>query len=307
MWGPSRWCGDDKDDMGMTWGQQGRHGNHGDNMGWRPRRPWRPQPWEPSGSYGDDVGMMGMTQGWHGADTGTTWGPWGQHRVETTKTMETTAMGTTWEPSGGYGMMWGWWGWHGDDVGMTGTTWWQQGQHGDHGDNMGWRPRRQRRPQPLGPHGDLLGAMGMMWGQWGWHGDDMGTMGTMWGQCGDHGDNEITFEQIEIIEFSLKIWDPWTLPHTCRLQLMYRWGVSYPKCHFYPESAPVTLEKKNFPVFALDPIRPYLDWALRGFLTSWPIYDPLKLQPKWKQSAKFDWNVNFHTQPLTIEKFWMHP
>ena len=36
-----------------------------------------------------------------------------------------------------------------------------------------------------------------------------------WGQCGDHGDNEITkneitktFEQIEIIEFHLKIWDP---------------------------------------------------------------------------------------------------
>ena len=42
-----------------------------------------------------------------------TWGPWGprgQHGVET---METTAMGTTWEPSGGYG----------DDVGMMGTMW----------------------------------------------------------------------------------------------------------------------------------------------------------------------------------------
>ena len=45
-----------------------------------------------------------------------TWGPWGprgqwgQNGVET---METTAMGTTWEPSGGYR----------DDVGMTGMTW----------------------------------------------------------------------------------------------------------------------------------------------------------------------------------------
>ena len=49
---------------------------------------------------------------------GTMWGPrtpWGQHGVETTETteetMETTAMGTTWGPSGGYGdnteMMWG--------------------------------------------------------------------------------------------------------------------------------------------------------------------------------------------------------
>ena len=58
-----------------------------------------------------------------------TWGqrgPWGQHGVETTETteetMETTAMGTTWGPSGGYG----------DDVGMTGTT---QGQCRDDGDN----------------------------------------------------------------------------------------------------------------------------------------------------------------------------
>ena len=40
-----------------------------------------------------------------------TWGPQG-HGVETTETMETTAMGTTWRPSGGYG----------DDVGMTGMT-----------------------------------------------------------------------------------------------------------------------------------------------------------------------------------------
>ena len=44
---------------------------------------------------------------------GTTWGPRGQHGVETTETMETTAMGTTWGPSGGYG----------DDVGMTGMMW----------------------------------------------------------------------------------------------------------------------------------------------------------------------------------------
>ena len=83
---------------------------------------------------------------------------------------------------------------------MTGTTW---GQHGDHGDNMGWRPWRQRRPQPWRPHGDLLG----LWGRRGQHGDDTGRT---WGR---HGDNEITknaitFERIEIIEFRLKIWDP---------------------------------------------------------------------------------------------------
>ena len=73
-------------------------------------------------------------------------------------------MQTTWGPSGGYG----------DDVGMTGMTWTQCGDDGDnmgtmgttgttwggdhgdnrdHGDHMSWIP-----------HGDLLGAMGMMWG-----------------------------------------------------------------------------------------------------------------------------------------------
>ena len=40
-----------------------------------------------------------------------------------------------------------------------------------------------------------------------------GTTWGPWGQHGDHRDNEITknaitFEQIEIIEFHLKIWDP---------------------------------------------------------------------------------------------------
>ena len=53
----------------------------------------------------------------------------------------------------------------------------------------------------------------------------------------------ITFERNEIIEFRLKIWDPWTLLHTYILHLMCRWGVSYPKRHFYPKSAPVTLKK----------------------------------------------------------------
>ena len=46
----------------------------------------------------DDMGTTGMT-----------WGPLGQHGVET---METTAMGTIWRPSWGYG----------DNVGMMGTT-----------------------------------------------------------------------------------------------------------------------------------------------------------------------------------------
>ena len=82
-------------------------------------------------------------------------------------------------------------------------TWGQRGRCGDDGDM--WRP-----------HGDLLlamgmtGMMGMMWGD---HGDDVGMTGMTWGRRGPRGDNKITknaitFEQIEIIELRLKIWDP---------------------------------------------------------------------------------------------------
>ena len=45
--------------------------------------------------------------------------------------------------------------------------------------------------------------------------------------------NAIKCERIEIIEFRLKICDPWALLHTYRLDLMCRWGVSHPKWHFY--------------------------------------------------------------------------
>ena len=45
--------------------------------------------------------------------------------------------------------------------------------------------------------------------------------------------NAIKRERIEIIEFRLKICNPWALLHTYRLDLMCRWGVSHPKWHFY--------------------------------------------------------------------------
>ena len=85
----------------------------------------------------------------------------------------------------------------------------------------------------------------------------------------------ITLERIEIIQFCLKICDPWTLLHTYRLDLMCRQGdvpsqmallcFGPKKVHLFCSCEPLI---KIFPVFALDPIRPYLDWALRGFLTS---------------------------------------
>ena len=230
-----------------------------------------------------------MTSGWQGQhrDDGNNMG-WRPQRPQ--------VMGTTWGPSGGYGdnvgmtgMTWGQWGWCGDDgdnMGMTGTTGtmgttWGGDNGGDHGDHS---------------HGDNMGTFWGLWGQCGNDGDNT-RMTCGWqgrrGQPGDHGDNKITknaitFERIEIIEFCLKIWDPWTLPHTCTLQLMCRWGGVLSQIAFLSKKCSGDPQKFFFPVFALDPIRPYVDWALRGFLTSWPIYDPLKLQLKWKQSAKFD-------------------
>ena len=133
------------------------------------------------------------------------------------------------------------WKWCGDlldDVQMMGMTWGPRGWHGDHGDNM-WRPRRPRgqhvETMETTDHGDHMGTFWGLWGQCGDERDNMGMTGMTgmtwgpWGQHGDHGDKEITknaitFERIEIIEFHLKIWHPWTLPHTCRLQLMCRWG-----------------------------------------------------------------------------------
>ena len=43
----------------------------------------------------------------------------------------------------------------------------------------------------------------------------------------------ITFEWNEIIQFCLKIWNPWTLLHTYRLDLMCRWGCPITNGTFY--------------------------------------------------------------------------
>ena len=62
----------------------------------------------------------------------------------------------------------------------------------------------------------------------------------------------ITLERIEIIQFCLKICDPWTLLHTYRLGLMCRWGVSYPKWHFYvfdPKKVLLWPSNKKFSYF----------------------------------------------------------
>ena len=134
---------------------------------------------------------------------------------------------------GGWSGCLGGWRWCGDlldDVGMTGMTWGWRGWCGDNGDDMGmtgmtWGPRGQHGVEttettamettwgPSGGYGDNVGTARM---KWGWRGM-MGMMWGPWGPCGDNKitKNAITFEWIEIIEFCLKIWDPWAPPpHT---------------------------------------------------------------------------------------------
>ena len=127
IWGPSRWCRDNGDNvrsMGMMWWPRGQHvettetTDHGDHMGtfWGL---WGQQ--GQHGDDGDDMGTTGTTCGDHGDNM------WRSRRPQT--------MRTTWGPSGGYGddvgmtgMMWGWWGWHRDHMGTKGTMWRPRGQ-----------------------------------------------------------------------------------------------------------------------------------------------------------------------------------
>ena len=81
----------------------------------------------------------------------------------------------------------------------------------------------------------------------------------------------IILEWIEIIQYRLKICDPWTLLHTYRLGLMCRCGGVLSQMAllcFGPKKVLLWPLNKKISYFALDSIRPHLDWDLRGFLTS---------------------------------------
>ena len=111
----------------------------------------------------------------------------------------------------------------------------------------------------------------------------------------------IKLEQIKIIHFCLKIWDLCMFLHLFRLGLVCRWGVVPPQiafCTFRPKKyvfCSCELPGKNFHVFKLESDRPCLDWQLIWFLTSWPIYDPFKSQPKWRQKCKiWLWHQFYH-------------
>ena len=126
--------------------------------------------------------------------------------------------------------------------------------------------------------------------------------------------NAIKCERIKIIEFRLKICDPWALLHTYRLDLMCRWGGVLSQMAllcFGPKKVNVfhscdSLDK-IFLVFALDPTRPCLDWQLSRFLTSQPINEPFKFDLKWRPNCKIWLKSQFTKEPSTIEIFEMYP
>ena len=101
-------------------------------------------------------------------------------------------------------------------------------------------------------------------------------------------------------------------------------GVSHPKWHFYVSGPKKyifhscdSLDKK-FPVFALDPTRPCLDWQLSWFLTSQLTNNPFKFDLKWRPKCKIwlstvncrnIWNVPWNTLmcPLLITNWHWTP
>ena len=114
--------------------------------------------------------------------------------------------------------------------------------------------------------------------------------------------NAIKCERIEIIELRLKICDPWALLHTYRLDLtLLCFGPK--KVHVFHSCD--SLDKK-FPVFALDPTRPCLDWQLSRFLTSQLINDPFKFDLKWRPKCKIWLKSQFAKEPSTVEIFEMY-
>ena len=64
---------------------------------------------------------------------------------------------------------------------------------------------------------------------------------------------------------------------------------------------------KNFPVFTLESDIPCLDWQLICCLTSDPFTTLSNYSRNEDKSAKIDLDINFITEPSTIEKFVMHP
>ena len=77
-------------------------------------------------------------------------------------------------------------------------------------------------------------------------------------------------------------------------------------CFWPKKKLPWPSNKKKIPFFGLDSIRPYLDWALRGFLTSSLIYDPFKFDLKWRQKCKIELKCQFVIEP-SATKNWNVP
>ena len=120
----------------------------------------------------------------------------------------------------------------------------------------------------------------------------------------------IKLEWIKIIQFCLKIWDLCTFLHLFRLGLVCRWGVVPSQMAFFtfgPKKVHIFCSceppGKNVPVFTLESDRPCLDWKLIWFLTSWPIYNPFKSHPKWRQKCKIWRWCQFYHRTVNCRKF----
>ena len=64
---------------------------------------------------------------------------------------------------------------------------------------------------------------------------------------------------------------------------------------------------KIFPVFALDPSRPYLDWALRGFFTSKTNLQPFEIQLEMKTKVQNSTKMSICHRTVNHKKIWNGP
>ena len=133
-----------------------------------------------------------------------------------------------------------------------------------------------------------------------------------WSQRSPNLKNAIKCERIKIIEFRLKICDPWALLHTYRLDVqvggvpsqMALLCLGPKKVHVFHSCN--SLDEK-FLVFALDPTRPCLDWQLSWFLTSQDINYPFKFDLKWRTKCKIWLKSKFAKELSTVEISEMYP
>ena len=64
---------------------------------------------------------------------------------------------------------------------------------------------------------------------------------------------------------------------------------------------------KNIPVFALDPSRPYLDWALRGFFYLQTHLQPFEIWLEMKTKVQNSTKMWIYHRTVNLKKMWNGP